>query len=179
MAFEAMYRFYFPRLAQFVLRYVKSPVIAEDLVQNVFLYIWRHQEKLRPQESLRAYLFTAAKNQAIDYLRGRQVRDFSEYDSVESLETQTNTPEENYLHEALERAFARAIQQLPERRRMIYLMHREDGLTYQEIAEVLSISVKTVETQMGRTLKFLRNYLSDFLPALGSGILAGWFVLNL
>jgi RNA polymerase sigma-70 factor (ECF subfamily) len=66
----------------------------------------------------------------------------------------------------LKQAIREAVELIPKRRRRIFLMHREDGLTYREIAEVLDISVKTVETQMSRSLKFLRHKLAEFLPVL-------------
>jgi len=164
-AFQEMYREYYPQLCQFLLRFVKSPVIAEDLVQDVFLNIWKNRLNWKPHGSLRAYLFVSAKNQALNHIKKWKVRNFSELKEEIVEQTLVEEPEELLMRTELERAVIATVKKLPERRRTIYLMHREDGLTYREIADMLDISVKTVETQMSRSLKFLRERLAHLVAA--------------
>lgn len=166
-SFEALYRFYYPRLSQFAFRYVKSKGIAEDLVQNVFYNIWNKRKTLRPTGTLRAYLYTAVRNQAIKHLQLGRTRYRSEVEDITRFESIGRNPEEELSDKEFKDAVVRAVNSLPEKRRHIFLMHREDQLTYREISEVLDISIKTVETQMSRSLKHLRDQLSGFLVTAG------------
>lgn len=163
-AFEQMYRHYFPRLSQFVFRYIHSEEIAQDVVQNVFFGVWKNRKNLKANGRLRSYLYTAARNQALKYLRSDV--DYYELEDISELKSQAINPEEKLSFNEFEQAVMEAVQELPERRRQIFLMHREDDLTYREIAEILGISIKTVETQISRSLKSLRKALSHFLSIL-------------
>lgn len=165
-AFESLYRFYFPKLSQFAYRYVHSNHLAEDLVHNVFFSLWRNREHIKPVESLRPYLYRATRNQALKHMN-RSKSDLMSDRSLKSIAVKQDwSPDEITDDKELENAVIQAVQKLPEKRRQIYLLHREDGLTYKEIAQVLDISIKTVETQMSRSLRFLRKCLSDFLPSI-------------
>jgi RNA polymerase sigma-70 factor (ECF subfamily) len=161
-AFEALYRFYYPRLCQFAFRYVHSKQIAEDLVHDVFYKVWVKRGNLKSQGTLKSYLYTAVRNQALNHLEKGKVRKWADDEVLIELESAEIGPSEELSNKELEKAITEAIEQIPERRRHIFLMHREDQLTYREIAEMLDISVKTVETQMSRSLKFLRHKLAEF-----------------
>jgi RNA polymerase sigma-70 factor (ECF subfamily) len=165
-AFEALYRLYYPKLSQFALRYVDSRQSAEDVVHEVFYNVWTARDRLQPQGTLRGYLYSAVRNQSLTYLNERDVKRFTNSDELLQLESLDTGPIDQLSTEELRQAISDALDLIPERRRRIFLMHREDGLTYREIADVLGISVKTVETQMSRSLKFLRQKLADFLPVL-------------
>lgn len=174
-AFEELYRDWFVSLCDFAHRYIKRPAVCEELVQDLYLSIWRNREEWNPGGSIRSYLYKGIKNRALDYIKHLHVE--REYLARQNIETESEAPglqsgeypdpftaseEEKELAMAIDNA----IGQLPGRRRMIFNLSREDGLTYREIAEVLDISVKTVETQMGRSLKTLRSLLSEYLPGL-------------
>lgn len=162
--FEKLYKFYFARLSQFVYRYVHSTHIAEDLVHNVFFAIWNNRKSIQPVETLRPYLYQACRNQALKHLR-KEHEVISPFELINNMDnSHYPSPDEMLEGSEFENAVIHAVSDLPERRRLIYLMHREDGLTYKEISEVLEISIKTVETQMSRTLKHLRDKLSRFIP---------------
>lgn len=167
-AFSQLYQTYFFNLCEFAYRYVKMPSVCEELVQDLFLNIWMMREQWEPEGSIRPYLYKSIKNRAFDYLKHQKVeRKYLDWRKMEQeLDSRQRTlslhQEEQELAEAIEDAIA----QLPDRRQEIFLLSREDGLTYREIAEVLDISVKTVETQMGRSLKTLRKLLSEYLPGL-------------
>lgn len=167
-AFAQLYRTHFFDLCEFAYRYVKIPSVCEELVQDLFLNIWMMKEQWEPEGSIRPYLYKSIKNGALDYLKHRKVeRRYLDWRKMEQeLDSKQRSlslhQEERELAEAIDDAIA----QLPDRRQEIFLLSREDGLTYREIADVLDISVKTVETQMGRSLKTLRKLLSDYLPGL-------------
>ncbi|MDI6401316.1 RNA polymerase sigma-70 factor [Balneolaceae bacterium ANBcel3] len=155
-AFEELYTFYYPRLGRFLMRYVNSQSEAEDLIHNVFYQIWKNRERLKRGTTLRAYLFVAVRNQALKYLgRSQKIipmeRSYEEKEYIENPESD----EHHIEYKEFEQQIKKLLKQVPEQRRRIFLMHREDELTYKEIAVVLGISIKTVETQISRTLKFL------------------------
>lgn len=163
--FEALYRLYYPKLMQFARRYNNSKAIAEDLVHNVFHNVWKNREGIKSNGKLRSYLYTAVRNQSIKYQKRKKRRGYADLEDLSALESREISPVERIGGKEFEKAIENAIAELPDRRREVFLMSREDNLTYREIAEVLEISIKTVETQMSRSLKFLRYKLSVFLPA--------------
>ncbi len=165
--FEALYRRYYVLLCQFAFRFVKKQAEAEDIVHNVFLKVWENRTKWNPKGTLRAYLYRSVKNQALKCLAHRKVQNECWLEDPSTLPDHDRVnPEEKYQGKEFEDSVRKAIQRLPERRRMIWLMHREDKLTYREIAEILDLSIKTIETQMSRSLKFLRAQLAEFLPVI-------------
>lgn len=185
-AFAELYKKNFSSLCDFTHRYVRIPAICEELVQDLFLDIWRQRENWNPKGSVRSYLFKAARNRALDFLKHLEVerryfreskieRELSEIEPFDSYELYGSG--ESAVDPRVLRAIHNAIEQLPEKRKAVFLLSKDDGLTYREIADVLDISVKTVETQMVRAFKTLRTHLSDFLPgfALLSGYLSHWF----
>lgn len=166
VAFERLFKTYYFKLTRFAWRYVKSKAIAEELVQEVFANIWENREHWQPTESLKLYLYQSVKYQALDYLKHEQVRE--EYDPqwMERRDNPTIDFEDPRRKQQIREAINREIEALPPRSKMTYKLHRYDGLTYKEISEVMDISVKTVESQMTRTLKRLRESLSYLLQFL-------------
>jgi len=161
-SFEEIYKRYYAPLYNFLFRYTRSEELIEDIIQEVFYNVWQNREKLEPRGTLKAYLFTAVRNQAFKKIESENKYsnnnvEFSDFEEINCV-----PPDGSYEFKELKKAYQEAVQKLPEKRRNIYLMHREDNLTYNEIAEVLRISVKTVETQMSRSLKFLSIYLCKY-----------------
>jgi len=160
-AFEEMFRAYYPRLCRFAAEYVDSTNRARDLVQDVFLRIWERREEWVVRRSLKAYLYQAVRNRALNQARNEDTKQSVEEDlqyrtDGRERRTATDAIHANTLSEEVEAA----IQALPERRRMAFLLHRRHGLTYKEIACAMGITAKTVENQIGRALKTLRNELA-------------------
>jgi RNA polymerase sigma-70 factor (ECF subfamily) len=146
-------------LINFANRYINDIHIAENIVQDIFFKLWEKRSRLNPDSNIKSYIFTAVKNHALKYLRHYDVVKRSETE-LKSISLTVKTPED-FLHEKeFAQSVQNAINELPERCRLIFSMNRFDQLTYAEIASVLNISIKTVETQMGRALKFLRKHLT-------------------
>jgi RNA polymerase sigma-70 factor (family 1) len=158
MAFQLLFKKMYAPLCQFCIRFVKSPEVAEELVSDVFYSIWKNRSRLSIS-SPKAYLFTSVRNKGFDYLRKIKKMVHCDLDDATHLPANgANSQEILVLHEltiSLEQSIAR----LPKQCRLIYELSRDQGMKYKEIAATLQVSVKTVETQMGRALKHLRNSL--------------------
>ena len=161
-AFEQLFRLYCQPLIHFISRYVQDVPTAENLVQEVFLAVWANRSRLDPAKNVKTYLYTAAKNQALKHLRHNDVEDRGA-EAVGSTLPRQDTPEDELRQKEISTAVARAVAALPEKTRIAFSMNRYDHLTYAEIAEIQGVSIKTVETQMGRALEFLRGRLAGLL----------------
>ena len=180
-AFETLFRAHESLVHNICLSLTGASDVASDLVQDLFCDLWDRRHDLNPTVSLKAYLAGAARNKALNWIRrNRRTRDaFREAPDAESLsawdktgETEPTkgalyprsqeTPRDALQHKDLQEALKQAVQALPDRRRLVYKMAREEHLSYAEIATALGISVNTVKTQMGRTLKFLRQRLKIY-----------------
>jgi RNA polymerase sigma-70 factor (ECF subfamily) len=162
-AFETVFRELYPGLCSFVTHRVRSRAIAEDIVQDLFLSLWKKRAALDLRQSLPTYLYSAARNRALNHLRHERVvtrwRRLPRGERDDPL-----SPLERDLWQAeLSTALQRAITRLPERCRAVFTMSRQQGKSYAEIAAAMHISVKTVDAQMGRALKFIRAQLRDWL----------------
>jgi RNA polymerase sigma-70 factor (ECF subfamily) len=157
-AFEALFRALAPGLCALVTRYVKSRPVAEELVQELFLDLWTRRRELVIEQAITSYLFAAARNRALNHIkRERRAVPWSAVATGWSEEVDASAPDESELLDALE--LQDAIDRLPARCRLIFTLNRNQEMTYGEIAKSLGLSVKTVETQMGRALRTLRDRL--------------------
>jgi RNA polymerase sigma-70 factor (ECF subfamily) len=158
-AFDALFREQYQPLCRFAYSLLDSVELAEEVVADVFIKIWKHKENLQIQTSLKAYLMASVRNRSIDYLR-KQLRHQTESDEeIKELAANYSSPEEHTISAELEQIIESAIDQLPPQGRIIFRMSRDQGLRYQEIADQMQISIKTVETHMVRSLKTLRENL--------------------
>ncbi len=164
-AFDALFRAYYEALCAFIRRQISSPEVAEGLVQDIFLDLWRPRREWIPNRSVRAYLYGAARNKTIKYIEHQQVVRRWEARERHREPPSTRSPEETLRYREMQEAIQKAIGELPERRRMVFVLSREHGLTYKEIAASMDISVSTVEVQMWRALKHLRARLASYLTA--------------
>lgn len=164
-AFSNLFLKLYEPLTKFAWRYLRSKHIAEEVVQDVFMDIWEGRDRLDPQKNVRSYLYQSVKNKALNQLKHKKIAE----EHNMKIEWLNSSPEfqEHQLDEGSKfvKAARKSIEELPEGARQIYKLSRKDGLTYKEIAEVLEISPKTVESQMSRALKILRRDLAKFLPA--------------
>ena len=158
-AFERLFRNYGNPLVRFLYKCVSDIPVVEFLVQDLFIAAWADRSRLNPSANIKTYLYTAARNQALKHLRHSQVEQRSAAD-IEMALPHPQTPEDERQRQEIGVALAQAIEALPEKARIIFSMNRFDQLSYAEIAEIQGISIKTVETQMGRALKSQRTRLA-------------------
>ena len=162
-AFETLFRSFFPGLVLFAQKYVPDRDSATEIVHNVFLNLWEKREKVDTSTSLKSYLFTSVHNRCLNFIRDQKKFDRDET-LLERLDSDEFTDASDRLEEMeLEQRIYDAIQSLPEKCREVFTLNRFEELKYGEIAVKLDISVKTVETQISKALKILRNKLSDYL----------------
>lgn len=162
-AFERIFRTHYQNLHGFAYSFVGDREGAEDIVQKIFLTIWEQRKTWDPPGTVKQYLFAATRNEALNVLRHQKVKADSQ-EEVINIYSEYNVSSSNDEDvEALRAAIQCGIDQLPPRCRQIFLLNRRSGLSYIEISEYLDISTNTVSTQMGRALKSLREYLSDYV----------------
>lgn len=160
-AFEQLFHRYYAPLCLFTAHILHNREKAEEVVQEIFLRVWIRRQTLEIASSFRSYLFFAVRNQCINLLEHEKVE--KRHAAQAHLDTLTDSSLEPWFMEVdLRRKIEQSIELLPEKRQQIFRLSREEGLTYQQIAERLNISVKTVEAQMGLALKQLRAMLRDY-----------------
>jgi RNA polymerase sigma-70 factor (family 1) len=152
-AFEALYRAYWERLYAFAFRYLRTKEDAEDITQEVFFRIWRGRSHWVPAGAVRNYLYLAVRNAARDRLERAGVARRWRVGQWETVSEVQSSLEEADLLAAVERALT----ELPSKRAGVCKLRLIDQLSYAQIAERLGISEKTVETQLARGLRFLRE----------------------
>lgn len=162
--YEALFREHYEGLCTYVHFYLKDYAAAEEVVQDLFFNLWKKREELEITTSIKSYLYKAARNHSLNVIKHIEVREnYKKMNEEHRSDSEMQGTDEMETLE-LEQRIKDAIDQLPPERQKIFLMSRYEDLKYREIAEKLKISVKTVEAQMGKALKFLKEQLSDYLP---------------
>ena len=159
-AFKSVFELYHEGIFNFIHYKLGNVEAAEDIVQDVFIKLWENRHHLKEDRSLKAYLFTIANNLALNYIRHSKVvlKFQQELGREPSLqESPHSSLEKKEFHEKL----LACIAALPEKPRSVFMMSRMEQLSYQEIAERLDISIKTVESHIGNALKTLRQSLQN------------------
>ena len=156
-AFKTLYFRYAKAIFRFLRHRTKDTETAEDLVQECFARLWTHREKLDEHKSIKAWCYQVAGNLAVDHLRRKVNQDLPPEWQPETVEK----PDETEFQ--VRDRVRRAVTKLPPAQRQVIELSRFAGLKYNEIAEVMQISVKTVENHMTRALKKLRLNLKDFI----------------
>lgn len=153
-------------LCQFAAGILKSNYDAEEVVSDVFMHIWEKRHTLTSIESPRMYFYVAVKNRALNLLASqkRQQALDARYWSVNISQVFARNPEELMMSEEILQKLRKAVQDLPSRCQLIFKLVKEDGLRYREVAELLQISVKTVEAQMAIALRRLSQCMQLTLP---------------
>jgi RNA polymerase sigma-70 factor (ECF subfamily) len=161
-AFDSIFRAYYARLVGLASAMLRDRAIAEEIVQDVMLELWRRRATLMLETTLQAYLFRATRNRALNQIRHDRIIRRSEPDFASGA---VASPADQQLVEAeIETALRQAVSELPERCREVFELSRVHGLRYAEIARVMEISIKTVEAQMGKALRLIRERLAPWLP---------------
>ena len=162
-AFDTIFRMWYPSLVRASESIVQSRAVAEEIVQDVMLELWKRRESLAEDTSPQAYLFQSTRNRSLNHVRHERVAKEGEPYATRS-EAIDATAHSQVVEDEMKVAVRKAIDGLPGRCREVFQLSRTHGLKYSEIATVLGISVKTVEAQMGKALRVLREELAPWLP---------------
>jgi RNA polymerase sigma-70 factor (ECF subfamily) len=162
--FEEIYRLYYSPLCFYCLRYVGDMEEAKELVQGMFLKVWIKRDTIDINTSLKSYLYRAVQNHALNHLQQQKIKQKYVIDKAHFPAQPSENGQLKMEEEELKKVIKNAILNLPEKRRKIFELSRFENMKYNQIAEHMSISVKTVEAQMSKSLQYLRIVLKEYLP---------------
>jgi RNA polymerase sigma-70 factor (ECF subfamily) len=165
-AFEQVFKMYYKNLHAYVCTILKEETYAEEIVQQVFFKLWERAENISITSSVAAYLYRAVHNESLNHLKHQKVKNAHRLHVAYSMKDAAEAAPKTLQAKELERRIQLALNELPEQCRTIFQMSRFEEMKYREIAEQLRISVKTVENQIGKALKILREQLVEYLPLL-------------
>lgn len=160
-AFELVFNEYYGILKSYAFRFVDEIEEAEEVVQEVFVKFWEKCQSLAPDSSIKSYLYRSVHNTCLNYIKHQKVKDSYKQYVVNFIEEAVEGIDTDQPNGGVQEKILKAIDNLPPRCSEIFKLSRFEGLKYQEIAEHLGISIKTVEVQMGKALKTLRHELKD------------------
>ncbi|WP_163322731.1 RNA polymerase sigma-70 factor [Draconibacterium mangrovi] len=159
-AFEKLFKLYYGYLCNFATKLINDDVAAEEIVQDLFVKFWERRADLKVETSLKNYLFRSVKNLCLNHIKHSNIKLL--YAQKMIAESEINSFNNDYIEVDLAADIAKSIEELPEKRREIFRLSREEGLKYREIAEKLNISIKTVEAQISLAIKSLRDKLNKY-----------------
>jgi RNA polymerase sigma-70 factor (family 1) len=160
-AFGQLYMSYMPNLFQFAQSIIKNRELAEEIVSDVFIKIWQNREELVRIENFRLYLYKSVKNTSFNYLSRHFRKNTVSLDEMSlSISNLSYNPEQLLITSEMVNKINNTIQLLPPRCKMIFKLVKEDGLKYNEIAQLLNISVKTIDNQMAIAVKKIGNAIN-------------------
>lgn len=159
-AFRQFYNLNSRKVFGFALTYLKSRSEAEEIIQAVFVKIWETRSSIQDNLSLKSYLYKITVNHIYNYIKYKKIRSGSI--SIDPEEPDNSTLDNIYFN-SLQENVNSLIEQLPEQRKLIFKLSRQEGLSYDQIAAKLQISVRTVESQVYKALKYLRKHLKEDL----------------
>jgi len=172
-AFQLLYDRHRKRIYQTALRYLKSPILAQEVVQDVFLKLWFNRKLLKTDQPLEAWLYSIAKNNLINKLK----KIANEWKAMKGLgfisETSVNNIENNLQEIQYNQLLQKAIAHLPEQQQKVFKLSRYENLTYIEIGEKMQISPLTVKTHMQRALEAIKKFFLEH------GIIISTYILLL
>ncbi len=159
-AFEKLFKTYYNYLCAFATNIIEDEISAEEIVQDFFVKLWEKRDQIFIETSVKNYLFRSVKNLCLNHIKHNIIK--TEHARRILAETDSNDYSHYYIEVDLKKEIEESIDALPEKRREIFRLSREEGLKYREIAEKLNISIKTVEAQMGLAIKTLREKLKKY-----------------
>ncbi|HQP10778.1 MAG TPA: sigma-70 family RNA polymerase sigma factor [Candidatus Omnitrophota bacterium] len=173
-SFEALMRKYFPRLLNFIYRYVNDRGMAEDIAQEVFIRVYKSGLRYQPQSKFQTWIFTIARNLSLNELRRNKHKTVSLDETFSSEEGElkrqvedpgSEPPDENILRREQASAVRAAIDGLPESQRVAVLLRRYEQFSYEEIAATMNVSVKAVKSLLSRAKEALKTKLTGWVNA--------------
>ncbi len=164
IAFQELFELYVHGILRFSNSILRSKELSEEAVSDVFFNLWTHRAKLAKIENIKAYIYTSARNTSLNYLsKERREKAISLENISVSLPINEICPESVLISKELKEAIGRAIDHLPERCKLIYSLAKIEQLKYKEIAQILDISVKTIDHQLTIAIKKIGEEIQVYL----------------
>lgn len=162
--FEEIFRCYYTPLCWYAAGITGSMASAEEIVEELFYILWKNREQLGIFRSVKSYLYRAVRNEAVQYCEHQEVKERYCNRAREAAETESSPDPQGLMeYKELEELVGRTLDKQPFRRQQIFKMHRLEGKKYAEIANTLSLSVKTVEAEMTKVLRTLRSEIDNYI----------------
>jgi RNA polymerase sigma-70 factor, ECF subfamily len=165
-AFEMIFKTYYQPLCNYAYSFVHDRDEAEEIVQATFLSVWEKKDNLTIHTGVKPYLYAMVRNTALNVLKHEKIKQQHATVELAVAERSAESVTRTVMAAELEDRIYKALNKLPEQCRLVFKLSRFEELKYAEIAEQLNISIKTVENQMGKALKIMREQLKDYLPLL-------------
>ena len=173
-SFRQLYNSYYKKLFHFAFALVKTREAAEEIVEDVFIKIWNVRQTLTGIHNIKVYLYTATKNTSLNFLAKKAKENITRpFDHIHIDLAENNSPEALMITAELHKKIQVAIDKLPPRCKIIFKLVREDKLKYKEVAEILNITVNTIDAQMAIAIKKIMTGLRaeiDYPPIRGKGL---------
>lgn len=166
-ALEKLYLYFYPRLHRFGKSLVKAAEIAEELVEDVFIRLWEKRAGLTDVRNLQVYLYVAVRNRALNYLDWKSKDIVAYFEAYPCDAASSNdSPDHLLITREMSVRISQAVETLPPKCKIIFKLVREEGLKYREVADILGISSRTVDTQMTIALKKIASAITLYtVPA--------------
>jgi RNA polymerase sigma-70 factor, ECF subfamily len=165
-AFEMLFRSYYQPLCNYAYTFVQDRDEAEEIVQTTFLSVWEKRNALDIRTGFKPYIYAMVRNACLNLIKHEKIKQLHVQGELAVAERSVESVSRTVMAAELETRIQSAMEKLPEQCRLVFKLSRFEELKYAEIAEQLNISVKTVENQMGKALKIMREQLAEYLPIL-------------
>ena len=163
-AFNELFRYYFPGLLSFACKILKNKQVSEEIVEDVFVKLWENRNVLPTIKNLSHYLYISTKHACFNYLKSRNNISFE--DLGDEFNYSIQTPESQMIGDENTKIILEIINSLPSKCRLIFRLIKDEGMSYQEVAQLLNLSVRTINTQMTIALSRIVDGLENSLPEL-------------
>jgi RNA polymerase sigma-70 factor (ECF subfamily) len=164
--FEMFFKAYYQPLCNYAYTFIPDRDEAEEIVQSAFMSFWEKRQAIEIRVSPKSYMYTMVRNACLNVIKHEKIKQKYAGEELVLAERSHDSVSQRVISNELESRIQKAMQVLPEQCQLVFKLSRFEELKYSEIAEQLDISVKTVENQMGKALKIMREQLKDYLPIL-------------
>lgn len=165
-AYRSLFEYYYSPLCLYAKRYIEDKSVREDIVQDVFFFIWDKRKTINTDISGRNYLITCVKNLSLNYLRKQGYKQAYQNKIIETPPIYSNNLDDMYTWNELQELLTRTLDKLPTEYRLAFEMSRMENKNMNEVAENMGVSVRTVERYRNKALEILKEELKDYLPLL-------------
>jgi RNA polymerase sigma-70 factor (ECF subfamily) len=163
-AFEMFFKTYYQPLCNYAYSFLQDRAESEEIVQATFLSVWEKRQSLTIKTSPKSYLYAMVRNACLNVIKHEKIKQKYAGEELALASPGYESVSHTVTSNELETRIQVAIETLPEQCRLVFKLSRFEELKYQEIADQLNISIKTVENHMGKALKLMREQLKDYLP---------------